>query len=559
MIDSIYGRCTHDTSNQTLTGRMKNSEKMLGWKGSLPRKRKCFNVVPRVFVWAVVFVVSFNAAHGLGGDWLGSMEVQAGSIWESQMTCCAALLDLRKHNLEREGPLNRGHRIAVPSEVAHRSSQERPTAEPQTQLETSPTASTSPNTAEMAVSTMGIVSDRPFADNEPFSVEDSNAYVYTVRMSEYWILIAGKFGITFDALRNANPDLWQLRGEKIRPGDQMLIPGLNVQDRIPSIVYTTVTGDSWHQIADRFSVPFLHLLRDNLDLWERRGIYIQPGDEMTITYLPSMFEILVTQLGPTKTYIVRPGDSWFSIAATFDLTLNALQAINRPLWELRGQNIWPDDEMVIPLYDVPQWLESRAIDPLEEGQKEEEFSIPAGMYEVQPGDTWELVAETVDINVQALKDVNPALAERALQPGDIVRISWILHLSISARQGQSQQIRDAATLDNLPEGERTALTERGMAVYKEQYCGICHQLDSAGTRGQFGPSHNGMGALAAARLNDPKYRGTATDIYAYLYESIIKPEAYYVENFAMSTHPMPSYQHIPRDDLEALIVFLADQ
>lgn len=107
--------------------------------------------------------------------------------------------------------------------------------------------------------------------------------------------------------------------------------------------------------------------------------------------------------------------------------------------------------------------------------------------------------------------------------------------------------------------ERQALVARGLEVYKAQYCGVCHQLDSAQTKGEFGPSHNGMGQVAAQRIDNADYAGSAQDVFAYLYESIIEPDAYLVEGYAMSPYRMPSYRHIPQEDLQALVVFLANQ
>lgn len=37
---------------------------------------------------------------------------------------------------------------------------------------------------------------------------------------------------------------------------------------------------------------------------------------------------------------------------------------------------------------------------------------------------------------------------------------------------------------------------RGLAVYQSYYCGACHQLDAAGSKGVFGPPHNAMGVIA---------------------------------------------------------------
>ncbi len=115
-----------------------------------------------------------------------------------------------------------------------------------------------------------------------FAVNDPDAFVYTVRLGEYWILIARKFGVSYNDLRAANPELWTLRGEIIRPGDEMAIPGLTAADQRPTVEVTVQPGDSWYAIADRFGVTYWDLRLDNLGLWRRRGAVIQPGDMMQV-------------------------------------------------------------------------------------------------------------------------------------------------------------------------------------------------------------------------------------------------------------------------------------
>ena len=337
------------------------------------------------------------------------------------------------------------------------------------------------------------------AKTQLFTVDDAQAYVYTVRMGEFWSLIANRFNMTPGLIQGANEDLWELRGEEIQPGDQLTIPGLGAADMIPPTLYTVEDGDSWNELAGKFSETFLDLILDNFDLWTLRGVDLEAGDEIVISNLPS------------------------------ELTSGAA-------------------------------LPSSAAGPLFAEQKRAAaLSNSDGLYVVQPGDTWETVAADTGIAISALKEVNPVFSEQELRPGDVLRISWILHVAVMLRQSERRGMRSASVLGSLPGEELAALAERGLFVYKEQYCGVCHQLDGAGTKGIFGPSHNGMAGLAAARLQDPTYRGEATDVHTYLYESIIEPDAYFVEGFAMSPHRMPTYRHIPEDDLEALIVFLAEQ
>ncbi len=99
----------------------------------------------------------------------------------------------------------------------------------------------------------------------------------------------------------------------------------------------------------------------------------------------------------------------------------------------------------------------------------------------------------------------------------------------------------------------------GRQVYLQNYCGICHALAAAGTNGSFGPSHNGIATTARQRIADPAYRGNAATVVQYLRESIVEPAAYAAPGYAHTSHPMPSYAHLSKRDLDALIYFLLQQ
>jgi nitric oxide reductase subunit C len=103
------------------------------------------------------------------------------------------------------------------------------------------------------------------------------------------------------------------------------------------------------------------------------------------------------------------------------------------------------------------------------------------------------------------------------------------------------------------------LVGRGLDVYREQYCGICHQLSAAETAGKFGPTHDAMGAIAEQRLEDTGYKGAATTTGEYIYESLINPKAYLVPGYEVTSHHMPAYAHLEPGDLEALVQMLLHQ
>jgi hypothetical protein len=104
-----------------------------------------------------------------------------------------------------------------------------------------------------------------------------------------------------------------------------------------------------------------------------------------------------------------------------------------------------------------------------------------------------------------------------------------------------------------------ALTAEGLQIYRDQYCGICHQSTAAGTGGTFGPTHDGLGALAAQRIQDPCYQGAATTPAEYLYESLIEPQRYFVPGYELTPHRMPSYTFLTAQQLDALVQFLHEQ
>jgi nitric oxide reductase subunit C len=106
------------------------------------------------------------------------------------------------------------------------------------------------------------------------------------------------------------------------------------------------------------------------------------------------------------------------------------------------------------------------------------------------------------------------------------------------------------------DAETLALVTRGQEVYRAQFCGTCHALSSVGTTGRFGPTHDGVGDLAEERIREPAYGGTARTAEEYLLESIVEPGAYRVAGFGGTRFVMPSYRHLPEEDLVALVQML---
>jgi mono/diheme cytochrome c family protein len=99
----------------------------------------------------------------------------------------------------------------------------------------------------------------------------------------------------------------------------------------------------------------------------------------------------------------------------------------------------------------------------------------------------------------------------------------------------------------------------GVEVYLRSYCGACHALSAAGTKGAFGPAHDDARPLAEERLLDPAYRGRATTAEDYFRESIVEPAAYIVPGYAATPHAMPAYTNFDERELAALVALLMQQ
>jgi mono/diheme cytochrome c family protein len=98
-----------------------------------------------------------------------------------------------------------------------------------------------------------------------------------------------------------------------------------------------------------------------------------------------------------------------------------------------------------------------------------------------------------------------------------------------------------------------------VAVYRDAYCGACHTLTVASTRGTFAPNHDSMGVLAEVRLQDPRYQGAAQTPADYIRESILEPRAYIEDTYQITHHPMPPYSHLSPEAIEAMVTLLLIQ
>lgn len=124
-------------------------------------------------------------------------------------------------------------------------------------------------------------------------------------------------------------------------------------------------------------------------------------------------------------------------------------------------------------------------------------------------------------------------------------------------------ITACSTLENVipfqTETVNQELIADGIDVYRENYCGSCHTLSIAETRGVFAPNHDTIVADAQAYITSANYSGEAQTIEAYIYESIVNPAVFYTPSYEASNHHMPAFQHLSEADLQAMVYMLVNQ
>ena len=136
---------------------------------------------------------------------------------------------------------------------------------------------------------------------------DSN--YYTVKSGDSLWSISRKFGITVDELKSAN----NLSSNLLSVGQNLIIPGKETQTT--SGEYVVKKGDTLYSIAKKYNTSVDNLKSINNIITDSLAI----GQ---IIKLPS------TSSTAGDTYIVKKGDSLYSIARTYNTSVDKLKEIN---------------------------------------------------------------------------------------------------------------------------------------------------------------------------------------------------------------------------------------
>lgn len=229
------------------------------------------------------------------------------------------------------------------------------------------------------------------ASVQPLPACGPNTTPYTVRQGDTFFTIARQFGVSVDALIAANPQIPD--PSRIRPGQIICIPNPETACPPNTFSYIVQRGDTMFTIAQRFGVSLQALMAANPQIPDPNRL--TPGQVVCVPF--------VRCPANTFSYTVQRGDSMFSIAQEFGVSLQALLNANPQITD--PNRLYPGQNVCVPTTAPPPTI------------------CPVGTfpYTVQSGDSMWKIAQRFGVSLDALIAANPQIPDPSMiYPGQIV-------------------------------------------------------------------------------------------------------------------------------------------
>ncbi len=176
--------------------------------------------------------------------------------------------------------------------------------------------------------------------------------------------------------------------------------------------YKVCSGDSWWRISRRSGVPVNVLKRVN----NTSANTLQPGQMVLIPGQNSKFAAVSTPVSKTQqyaktraNYIVRKGDSLWSISRQFEVSLDTLKRSNG----LRSGRIKPGQKLYIP---------NAGAEATKVAVRQAESVRQVITHRVRSGDTIWAIARRYNVQAQNILSTNNLSKTSVIRPGDKLKI-----------------------------------------------------------------------------------------------------------------------------------------
>ncbi|MGI6538793.1 MAG: LysM peptidoglycan-binding domain-containing protein [Caldicoprobacterales bacterium] len=222
----------------------------------------------------------------------------------------------------------------------------------------------------------------------------SGTQPYIIQAGDTFYSLAIRFNTTVAAIMAANPGV---DPNRLQIGQRICIPGAPpVPGDCPSGTqpYIIRAGDTFYSLAIRFNTTVAAIMAANPGVDPNR---LQIGQRICIPGAPPMPDDCPNG---TQPYIIRAGDTFFSLAIRFNTTVEAIMAANPGVDPTRLQI---GQQICIPRIGVP--------------------ACPGGQYyTIRNGDTLFAIANRFNVTVAAIIAANPGIDPMSLRVGQIICI-----------------------------------------------------------------------------------------------------------------------------------------
>ena len=199
----------------------------------------------------------------------------------------------------------------------------------------------------------------------PGQTQPDSTNLYTVKRGDTLYSIASRFNTTVQAIKTLN----NLTSNNLSIGQTLQIPSTIPEEPSTQDEYIVERGDTLYSIARKFNVSVNDLIEYN---------------NLPTTILTPGQSLRIPRVGPSNvTYIVKRGDTLYSIANSYGTTVDAIKSLNN----LTNNTLTIGQELYIP-----------------EGTIIEEFDYV--VYKVEPGDTLYSIARKYNTTPDAIKSYN---------------------------------------------------------------------------------------------------------------------------------------------------------
>jgi LysM repeat protein len=215
-----------------------------------------------------------------------------------------------------------------------------------------------------------------------------NTVAYTIKAGDTFYALARMYNTTTAAIIAANPSV---NPNALMIGQQICIPKQTTYPPCTSGNYYTIRqGDTLYAIAARYNVTYNALVAANPG--------IMPTNLMVGTVICIPTPTPVTCPGGSKAYTVMAGDTLYSIAARYNITVDAIMRLN--------PSLDPNSLLIGQVICLP-------VSP---------STCPVGTtaYTIKAGDTLNDLAKKYNTTVDAIVKANPGIDPYRLMIGQVI-------------------------------------------------------------------------------------------------------------------------------------------